>query len=80
MGIIPSEGLFLFKNYFEFLERNGIIWCVSAGLFHSEDLKGLSTILSLSMRGKEAGCLIANVREGLDFTECLLVCAIKVIC
>lgn len=52
MGIIPSEGLFLFKNYFEFLERNRIIWCVYAGLFHSKELRGLSTILSLSIRGK----------------------------
>lgn len=52
MSIIPSECLFLFKNYFEFLERNRIIWCVYAGLFHSKELEGLSPILSLSMRGK----------------------------
>lgn len=40
-GIRHWEGLFLFKNYFEFIKRNEMIFCVYASPFLSKKLKGL---------------------------------------
>lgn len=50
MGIMLGEGLFLFKNYFEFIRRNKIIFCVYALLFPSKKLKGLCIVLWVLIR------------------------------